>query len=63
VFTNRLLRKILGPKGGEERRLRNEELYALYSLNIIRVIKSSRRLAWHIACVGERCIQGFGGED
>jgi hypothetical protein len=38
--------------------------YALYSSpDIIRVIKS-RRLRWagHVARVGERCIQFFGGE-
>jgi hypothetical protein len=45
-----VLRRIFGLKRdevtGEWRRLRNEELYALYSsLNIIRVIKS-RRLRW-----------------
>ena len=44
VFENRVLRKIFGPKRdevtGEWRRLRNKELYALYSSpNIIRVVK------------------------
>jgi len=43
VFENRVLRKILMPKREqvtEERRLRNEELYAHYSSpNIIRAIK------------------------
>ena len=43
VLKNRMLRKILGPKRDEVtvewRRLHNEELYALYSPNIIRVIK------------------------
>jgi hypothetical protein len=37
VFDNRVLRRIFGPKRGEEtgewRRLHNEELYALYSPN------------------------------
>jgi hypothetical protein len=49
VFENRVLRRIFGPKTDEEtgqwRRLRNKELYALYSsLNIIRVIKSRRQM-------------------
>jgi hypothetical protein len=45
------------------RRLQNEELYALYSSNIIRVI-NSRTLRWagHVARMEERCIQGFGGK-
>ena len=41
VFENRVLRRIFGPKKDEVteewRRLHNEELYALYSSNIIRV--------------------------
>jgi hypothetical protein len=60
VFTNKVLRRIFGPKRdevtGEWRRLHNKELYALYSSpNIIRVIKS-RRLRWagHVARMGER---------
>jgi hypothetical protein len=55
-----VLRTIYEPKSdevtGEWRRLRNEELYALYILpNIIRVIKS-RRIKWagHVACMGQR---------
>jgi hypothetical protein len=54
-----VLRRIFGPKRdevtGEWRRLHNKELYALYSPNIIRVIKS-RRLRWagHVARMGER---------
>jgi hypothetical protein len=54
-----VLRRIFGPKRdevtGEWRRLQNKELYALYSLNIIRVIKS-RRLRWagHVSYMGER---------
>jgi hypothetical protein len=45
------------------RRLRNKELYALYSPNIIRMIKS-KRLRWvgDVARMEERCIQGFSGE-
>jgi hypothetical protein len=51
--------KLSGPKRenvrGEWRRLRNEELYYLYSSpNIIRVIKSrGMRWAGHVPCKGE----------
>jgi hypothetical protein len=67
VLENRVLRRIFGPKRdeviGEWRRVHNE-LYALYSSpNIIRGIKSRRlTLAGHIARIGERCVQGFGGK-
>ena len=60
VFENRVLRRIFGPKRdditGEWRKLHNEELNDLYcSLNIIRVIKSSRmRWAGHVACIWDR---------
>ena len=53
VFVNRVLRRIFGPKKdevrGELRKLHNEELGDLYSLNI-RAIKS-RRMKWasHVA--------------
>jgi hypothetical protein len=59
VFENKVLRRIFGPKRdkvtGEWRRLHKMELYALYSPNIIRVIKS-RRLRWaeHVARMGAR---------
>jgi hypothetical protein len=68
VSENRVLRRIFGPKGdevtGEWRKLHNVELNDLYSsTNIIRVIKSSSvTRAEHVASMGERCIQGFGGE-
>ena len=49
VFENRMLRRIFGPKWdevtGEWTRLYNEELYDLYSPNIIWVIKS-RKMRW-----------------
>jgi hypothetical protein len=56
VFENRVLRRIFGPKRdeitGEGRKLHNEELHILYSLNII---SRSRRMRWagHVACMGE----------
>jgi hypothetical protein len=59
VFENRVLKKMFGCKRGEVkgkwRRLYEDELYALYSPNIFRVI-ISRRLRWagHVAHMGER---------
>jgi hypothetical protein len=68
VSENRVLRRIFGPKRegimGELRKLHCEERNDLYSLsNISRVIKS-RRMGWagHAACMGEICIQDYGGE-
>jgi hypothetical protein len=68
VFENRVLRRIFGPKSNEVtaecRKLHHEELNDLYSSpNIVQVIKS-RRMGWvgHAACMGERLLQGFGGE-
>jgi hypothetical protein len=58
VFENRVLRKIFGPKRGEDgswRKLHNDELHSLYSSpNIVTVIKL-RRMRWagHVARVGE----------
>ena len=68
MFENRVLRRIFGPKRdevtGEWGKLHNEEFHDLYSSpSIVRVIKL-RRMRWagHVASMGERCIQGFGGE-
>jgi len=68
VFESRVLRRLFGPKRdevtGELRKLHNEKLNDLYfSTNIIRVNKS-RRMRWagHVAYMGEKCIQSFGGE-
>ena len=53
-----MLRKIFGPQTDEVteewRRLRNEELYEVYSPNSIRVISSSK-MGWagHVAPVAE----------
>jgi hypothetical protein len=64
----RVLRGIFGPKRdeitGEWRKLHNEELNDLYSSpNIVRLIKS-RIIGWagHVARMGERSVQRFGGE-
>jgi hypothetical protein len=63
-----VLRRIFGPKRdevtGEWRKLHSEELYILYSSpDIIRQIKSSRmRWAGHVARMGEKIVQGFGGK-
>jgi len=68
VFENRVLRRISRPKRDEVtvewRKLHNEQLNDLYSsLNIVRVIKLSKmKWAGHVAYIGERCTQGFGGE-
>jgi hypothetical protein len=57
VSENRMLRRISGPKKGEDgswRKLHNDELRSLYSSpNIVRVIKS-KTMRWegHIACTG-----------
>jgi predicted ABC-type exoprotein transport system permease subunit len=58
VFEKRVMRRVFGPKRGEDRswrKLNNDELLILYSSSdIVRVIKS-RRMRWagHVACMGE----------
>ena len=60
MFENRVLRGIFGPKRDEvideRRKLHNEELNDLYcSPNTVRLNKSSgKRLAGHVACMGEK---------
>ena len=59
MFENKVLRRIFGPRRDEVtwewRRLHNEELNDLYcSLNIVRVIKSGKKWAGHVARMGER---------
>jgi len=68
VFENREVRRVFGPKSGKVtgqwRKLHNEELNDVNSSsNIVRVIKT-RRMRWavHVARMGERRIQGLGGE-
>jgi hypothetical protein len=66
VYENAVLKRIFWPKRDEQsegwRRLHNEELYDLYSSsNIIQVMKSVIRC--HVARMGKRCIEGFGGEN
>jgi hypothetical protein len=58
VFENRVLRRIFGPKMEEVavdwRRMHNEELNNLYaSSNTIRMIKSRRTRAVHVARMGK----------
>jgi hypothetical protein len=67
VFENRVLRRIFGPKRdevtGEWRKLHSEELHILYSSPNIWQIKSrTMRWAGHVACMGEKCVQGFDGK-
>jgi hypothetical protein len=57
VFKKRVLRRIFRPKkdevSGDWRKLHNEHLHTLYSLNNIKAIKSRRtRCGTHVACMG-----------
>jgi hypothetical protein len=58
VSDNAVLRRIFGPKREGDRLwriLHNDEFHSLNSsLNMVRVIKSRRRRAGHVACMGER---------
>ena len=68
MFENRVLRKIFGPKRDEVKRewrkLHNVEPNDLYSSPNITQVMKSRKMRWkgHVARMGERRIQGFGGE-
>jgi hypothetical protein len=68
VFENRVLKRIFGPKMGEVTeewvKLHNEELHDLYSSPTVAWVIKSRRMRWagHVALMGERRVQGFGGE-
>ena len=63
----RVLRKTFGSKRDEVTeeciKLHNEKLNDQYcSPRIVRVIRSGMRWAGNVSHLGERCIQGFGGE-
>jgi hypothetical protein len=68
MLENRVLRRIFGPNRDEVteewRKLHNKELNGPFSShNIVRVIKCRRaRWAGHVARIGERRMQAFGGE-
>jgi hypothetical protein len=69
VFENRVLRRIFGPKRdkvkGEWRRLRNEELYVVYSPNIIWLDQIKKNETGRVRSTHkrqEKCIQYFGRE-
>ena len=66
MFESRVLKKIFGPKRNEIteewRRLRNEELYYMFSSPDVMWTTRIREMRWvgHVACMAER--EGFGGE-
>ena len=49
---------------GDWRKLHNEEFDDLYCPSIVIRVFKSRRMRWvgHVACMEERCMQGFGEE-
>ena len=68
VTENRVLRRIFGPNRDdvteEWRKLHNKELNGPHSSpSVVQVIKL-RRMRWagHVACIGKRRMQVFGGE-
>jgi hypothetical protein len=68
VFESSVLRRKFGPEKDEATedwiRPQNEELNDLYFLANIISVRKSRIMRWagHVARMGERCIQDFGGE-
>jgi hypothetical protein len=67
VVENKLPWKVVGFKRyeitGECRRLRNEELYDMYSSPYI-IQTQKNETVWHVACFSEekKCMLDFGGE-
>ena len=68
MFENRVLRRIFGPKRdemtGEWRKLQKEKFNDFYFLPEIIQVIILRKMIWvgHVARMGEKCLQGFGGE-
>ena len=68
VFENRVLRRIFGRKRddviGEWRKLQKEKFNDFYFLPEIIQVIILRKMIWvgHVARMGEKCLQGFGGE-
>jgi hypothetical protein len=68
VFENRVLRIIFGHRRdevtGEWENFQNEELHNLYSSPSINRQTRSRRMRWagHVARMGAKHVEGFGGK-